>query len=178
MVIRILWNVVHSYEEPANRLAEQIQFYEEKIIRRDTSQQQVENLYYLKRKTTIALKLLQFLNAPVNRLPVSEENEAALEDVRDHHLQVTTLYASALDDINNLMNLYLSVSSHKTNEVVKLLTLVSVFFMPLTFIAGIYGMNFKYMPELEHPWGYAAVWILMGVVVLILYRWIKTKKWL
>ncbi len=76
------------------------------------------------------------------------------------------------------MNIYISFSSQKTNEVMKILTIFSVFFMPITFIVGIYGMNFDYMPELSKRWGYPIVLLIMAVVTVIIYQWFKRKKWL
>jgi magnesium transporter len=72
----------------------------------------------------------------------------------------------------------MSFSAQRTNDVMRVLTLFSVFFMPLTFIVGIYGMNFEYMPELTKTWGYPAVLILMGLIALMIYTWFKRKKWL
>ena len=66
----------------------------------------------------------------------------------------------------------------KTNDVMKVLTIFSVFFMPLTFIVGIYGMNFQYMPELQQRWGYPASLILMAAVSALIYGWFKRKDWL
>ena len=83
--------------------------------------------------------------------------------------------AYVLDNVTNLMNLYISFSSQKTSDVMKILTIFSVFFMPLTFIAGIYGMNFDFMPELRQKWGYPGVMILMLIVVAIIYSCSKGK---
>jgi magnesium transporter len=83
-----------------------------------------------------------------------------------------------LDDVNNLMNLYMSLSAKRTNEVMRVLTVFSVFFMPLTFIVGVYGMNFKFMPELSWRLGYPLVMIFMAIVTIIIYFWFKRKRWL
>jgi magnesium transporter len=72
----------------------------------------------------------------------------------------------------------MSFAAQKTNEVVRVLTVFSVFFMPLTFIVGIYGMNFDFMPELKEKWGYPAALIFMAAVTAIIYFWFKRKKWL
>ena len=107
---------------------------------------------------------------PINHIKTSPEDEAELRDVRDQHLKIQTLYTQVLEDVNNLMNLYVSFSAQKTNDVMKILTIFSVFFMPLTFIVGIYGMNFEYMPELNMRWGYPGVLIAMVVVIGIVYQ--------
>ncbi|WP_073410118.1 CorA family divalent cation transporter [Flavobacterium johnsoniae] len=88
------------------------------------------------------------------------------------------LYDQVQEDANNLLNIYLSLSARKTNDVMKLLTIFSVFFMPLTFIVGIYGMNFRYMPELESPLGYPLTMLVMVLVCGVIFFWFKRKKWL
>lgn len=89
-----------------------------------------------------------------------------------------TLYNQILESVNNLLNLTVSLAAQRTNDVMRVLTVFSVFFMPLTFIVGIYGMNFDFMPELRQKWGYPGVMILMAVVTGIIYTWFKRKKWL
>ena len=76
------------------------------------------------------------------------------------------------------MDLYLSTVSNKMNEVMKVLTIMATIFIPLTFVAGIYGMNFKYMPELEWKWSYPMLWILLVVIFCGMIFYFKRKKWL
>ena len=90
-----------------------------------------------------------------------------------------------IEDINDnkqildgLVNLYYAIQGQKMNEIMKVLTIISTIFIPLTFIAGLYGMNFKFMPELESKWGYPGVLVVMVIVVLFLVRWFKKKNWL
>jgi magnesium transporter len=88
-------------------------------------------------------------------------------------------YADELvEDVNNLLSIQLALASHRTNEVVRVLTVFSVFFLPLTFIVGVYGMNFKYMPELSERWGYPAVLAGMAVVTVAIYIWFRRRGWL
>jgi magnesium transporter len=89
-----------------------------------------------------------------------------------------TLYHQALEDVNNLTNLHLSFAAQRTNQVMKVLTIFSVFFLPITFIVGLYGMNFKFMPELDEKWAYPVVLVIMGVITATIYVWFKRKKWL
>jgi magnesium transporter len=101
-----------------------------------------------------------------------------LQDLKDLHVKLITTYDQILEDIYNLLNIYISLSAQKTNEVMKVLTIFSVFFMPLTFIVGIYGMNFKHMPELELTWAYPTVLLSMAVLAVAIYFWFKRKHWL
>jgi magnesium transporter len=83
-----------------------------------------------------------------------------------------------LDDATSLANLEMALAARKVNEIIRMLTLFSVFFMPLTFIVGIYGMNFKFMPELESQLGYPAVLLFMLVVTATIFFWFRKKNWL
>jgi len=74
------------------------------------------------------------------------------------------------------MHTYLSVTAKKSNDVMKLLTIFSVFFLPLTFLVGVYGMNFDFMPELGWKYGYLFVWIMMLIISLIIYIWFKKRR--
>ena len=77
-----------------------------------------------------------------------------------------------------MVDMYLSTISNKMNEVMKALTIIATIFIPITFVAGIYGMNFKYMPELEWRWGYPAAWLIIAAVVISMICYFKRKSWL
>lgn len=101
-----------------------------------------------------------------------------LKDLSEHIHYIKESVESMKDSINGTMELYLSNLNAKTNEVVKVLTLISSIFIPLTFIVGVYGMNFKYMPELSWPYGYYFSWGIMLLVALGMLILFKVKKWL
>jgi magnesium transporter len=82
------------------------------------------------------------------------------------------------ENTNHLLNIYFNISSQRTNETMRVLTIFSVFFMPLTFIVGIYGMNFHNMPELSWQYGYPATIAAMAIVTIVIYSWFRRKKWL
>ena len=179
MVIKIIWETLHSYEGSVFKLSEGIDYFESKVfLKKNVPADLVEDMYYLKRRAGICKKLLLLTNEVLNSVKIEEEDKPALQDARDLHLKLLTLYDQAQDDANNLLNIYLSLSARKTNDVMKILTIFSVFFMPLTFIAGIYGMNFKYMPELETRWGYPSALLAMGIVSVVIFVWFRRKKWL
>ena len=101
-----------------------------------------------------------------------------LRDVYDHTIQVIDTIETFRDMISGTLDVYLSSVSNKMNEVMKVLTIIATIFIPLTFIAGIYGMNFENMPELKWHWGYLTVWLIMIVAGLLMFLGFKRKKWL
>ncbi|WP_207515388.1 magnesium transporter CorA family protein [Longitalea luteola] len=178
VLIHIAWNALESYDEPLNRLSEQVDFYEDQIMMKTSGRSHIEALYIIKRQASISHKILMLMQEPINHIYPRHGEEAAKQDLKDQHLKMQTLYTQVLEDVNNLLNLAMSFSAQRTSDVMKVLTIFSVFFMPLTFIVGIYGMNFEYMPELSAKWGYPGVLIIMGIVTGIIWFWFKRKKWL
>lgn len=104
-------------------------------------------------------------------------NKPFFNDVNDHLLNVTQLIDSCRETLSSLMDLYVSNNDLRMNDIMKRLTIVSTIFIPLTFLVGVWGMNFKYMPELEWEHGYITAWIVMVAVGIAAYLIFKTKKW-
>ncbi|MFH1429791.1 MAG: magnesium/cobalt transporter CorA, partial [Candidatus Margulisiibacteriota bacterium] len=100
-----------------------------------------------------------------------------IRDVYDHVIQVIESVETLREMVAGMMEIYNSNISNRMNEVMKVLTVIATLFIPLTFIAGIYGMNFKYMPELEWRWGYYSVWLVMIMVAITMLVYFKKKKW-
>ena len=98
-------------------------------------------------------------------------------DLRDHVWQLDEVSETDKDNVLAIVQLNMDNLNNKTNEIMKTLALISTIFLPLTFIAGVYGMNFKFMPELNSPWGYPFVIALMAVIAFILYKSFKNKHW-
>jgi magnesium transporter len=109
---------------------------------------------------------------------ITEHVSIYLRDVHDHIIQVIDTVETFRDMISGTLDVYLSSVSNKMNEVMKVLTIIATIFIPLTFIVGIYGMNFKYMPELEWHWAYFAVWIVIVVLGVLMLMGFRRKKWL
>ena len=101
-----------------------------------------------------------------------------LKDVYEHIIHVNESIDVLRDTLTSIMDLYLSGVSNKMNQVMKVLTIIATIFIPLTFIAGIYGMNFDYMPELHWKYGYFIVWVIMLIVLIIMVIYFKRKRWL
>lgn len=178
LLAQIVWHSLETYDEPANRLSEQVDFYENQVMLKNSGSEHIETLYMIKREASIGLKTLTLMLEPINHIYIKPGEESTLQDVRDQHLKMQTLYGQVLEEVNNLLNLSMSFAAQRTNDVMKVLTIFSVFFLPLTFIAGIYGMNFEFMPELNKKWGYPASLGLMIIVTVFIYLWFKRKKWL
>ena len=99
-------------------------------------------------------------------------------DIYDHAVQVIDTIETYRDMLSGMLDIYLSSISNRMNEIMKVLTIIATVFMPLTFLAGVYGMNFHYMPELEWRWGYFALWGVMIVIALFMLIAFRRKKWL
>ena len=108
----------------------------------------------------------------------TDETKVYLRDCHDHAVQVLDMTETYRELAANLMDIYLSSLSNRMNEVMKVLTIIATIFIPLTFIAGIYGMNFETMPELHWAWGYPAVWFLMLAVTVTMVVYFRRKGWL
>ncbi|RUT72090.1 magnesium transporter CorA [Flavobacterium cupreum] len=179
IVIHIVRDALHSFEQPAIDLSNEIDGYESKLfLKKNIPDGMIEAIYYLKNRAGLYKKLLLLSNEIVNSIRAEGEEAPALRDVHDLHTKLLMLNDQVQEDAKELLNIYLSLSARKTNDVMKVLTIFSVFFMPLTFIAGIYGMNFKFMPELNYYWAYPITLLVMVVVSLIIFLWFKRKKWL
>jgi magnesium transporter len=109
---------------------------------------------------------------------ISRETAVFLRDVYDHCIQVIDTVETFRDLLGGMLDLYMSNVSNRMNEVMKVLTLIATIFIPLTFIAGVYGMNFEYMPELAWRWAYPAVWVIMIGLGVGLAFFFKKKNWL
>jgi len=109
---------------------------------------------------------------------VLDKTKIYLRDVHDHILRVSEASESQRDLVSSQFDIYMSSLSNRMNEVMKVLTVFASIFIPLTFIAGIYGMNFHYMPELEIRWAYPALWTVFVLIVIALLLYFKKKKWL
>lgn len=109
---------------------------------------------------------------------ITKETRVYLRDVHDHVIQVIDMIDSYLGQLGNIHDTYLSMSSNRMNEIMKVLTTIATIFNPLTFIVGVYGMNFDNMPELHWAYGYALVWIVMIAVAAGLFILFKKSKWI
>lgn len=173
----IILQTFDTFEKPLNQLSSAIESFEPKIFLERNMPDLLEDLYYIKRQAYAINRVLNLSKGILEHLHGKIPNPD-LNNLKDAMLSLYTDSEHVMDHANTLLNTYISMTSQRTNEVVKVLTIFSVFFMPLTFIVGIYGMNFDVMPELRWHFGYPAVGLLMVVVTLVIYQWFKRKGWL
>jgi len=176
LLLFFMRRMLKTYFEPIAVLSKKVELLEHSVFLRSNHKISLEDLYYHKAQSRIAKKVLQFSQSVVNQIVVPDKFKPSLQDVKDQLLGLIHNCDEVIDDTNNLLSTYLSISAQKSNEVMKLLTVFAAFFLPLTFIVGIYGMNFDNMPELHHKYGYHAVMVLMLLIVIWIYVWFKRRK--
>lgn len=179
----LLDQVVDHYFIVLENLGEQIEDLEEGLVTSpDTST--VQKIHHLKRELIFLRKSVWPLREAISSLERGEsplfqpETLVYLRDVYDHTIQVIDTIETFRDMVSGMLDIYLSSVSNRMNEVMKVLTIIATIFIPLTFIAGIYGMNFVNMPELQWPLGYFVVWGVMIVIFIGMLIFFKRKKWL
>jgi magnesium transporter len=141
-------------------------------------------IHILKREMLVlrkALIPLRDINSSLNRLEthfITKSISPFLKDLYDHTVQVADSFYTYHDMVSNLMELYISLSGNKLNEIMKVLTIFASIFIPLTFIAGWYGMNFKYMPELDFPFSYPIIITVTVGSFIGMLIYFRKKKWI
>ena len=175
--------IVDNYFVILEHVSDKIEILEDELLE-NPSPETLQKIYKLKRKMIVLRKSIWPLREVISTLERSEsklfEHSTAvfLRDVYDHTIQIIDTVESIRDVMAGMLDTYLSSVSNKMNEVMKVLTIIATIFMPLTFIAGIYGMNFEYMPELKWHWSYFIVWGIMLLVIVGMVYYFRRKKWL
>ena len=179
LLIEIINAVIDTYEKPLVEAENAIDKFEATVFGEHELGGLLQRIYTEKRRVTQMRRILSHTRDLVQRLvPASEPTAPLFQDLRENTENMYSYAEELVEDVNNLLSIQLALASHRTNEVVRVLTVFSVFFLPLTFIVGIYGMNFDFMPELRQRWGYPAIIIGMGIVTLAIYTWFRRRGWL
>jgi len=175
--------IVDNYFVILESVGERIESVQEEVLT-DPDPSTLKEIQNKKREMILLRKSVWPLREAISSMErgesplISDSTGPYLRDVYDHTIQVIDTVETFRDTISGTLDIYLSSLSNRMNEVMKVLTIIATIFIPLTFIAGIYGMNFKYMPELEWKWGYLAVWIVIIVLGGLMLLGFKRKKWL
>jgi len=179
----IIDTVVDNYFSVLEEIGERIEFLEDELVS-EPDEYTMNEIYRLKREVIFLRKTVWPLRELVGSLCrrdsdlIRESTVPFLRDTYDHTVQVIETIETFRDVMSGMLDMYMSSLSNKMNAVMKVLTVIATLFMPLTFIAGLYGMNFKHMPELEWPWGYAFSLLLMAAVVVVMLVYFRRKDWL
>jgi magnesium transporter len=175
--------IVDHYFAILEQIGIQIEEIEEDALT-DPTPEVLQRIHQMKREVLYLRKQVWPLREVVGVMAkeepalIQDDTMIFLRDVHDHTIQIMETIESQRDILSGLLDIYMTGISNKMNEVMKVLTIMATIFIPITFIAGVYGMNFKYMPELEWPWGYGLVWGAMVAVVITMVLYFKNKKWL
>ena len=179
LLVDLMNAAVATYEVPLEAAETRLDTIEDELFTGTATAELLRQVYILKRRVTLVKRMLwHTLNAAIRLTPVASPSAPLFQDARENAESMHAYADELLEDANNLLHIQLGVASQRTNRIVRVLTLFSVFFLPLTFIVGIYGMNFSYMPELTHRLGYPAVWAVMLIVTLLIYFWFRRRGWL
>jgi len=175
--------IIDNYFIILERIGEKVENIEQDVVS-SPEPEILQQIYNLKREMIYLRKSVWPFREVINGL-LREESKLIkkgthiyLRDLYDHTIQVIDTIETFRDMISGMLDIYMSSVSNKMNEVMKVLTIFAAIFIPLTFIAGVYGMNFQNMPELSMPWAYPAVWIVILVVGISLLGYFKHKKWI
>jgi len=167
-----------TFESPGFKLSESLDYYEERVFLRQRTSPILRGLYFVKRKIDVIRRVMLLSYEIVDNIDSEEQSDVYSRDLRDLYLRTQTYFDNLSENTAQLLSVYFSLASQRTNEIMRVLTVFSVFFMPLTFIVGVYGMNFRHMPELAWYYGYPAVMVLMVGISIGIYFWFKRKGWL
>ncbi|WGD34925.1 magnesium/cobalt transporter CorA [Olleya sp. YS] len=176
--------IVDNYYAIIETMGNKIEDLEDDLFTGLTQEEISQQIQNLKREILKIRRAIFPLREIINRLEksenglIDEKTTHFFRDVYDHVIQVTETIDIYREMIWSLMDMYMTTISNKMNEVMKVLTIIATIFIPLTFIAGIYGMNFVNMPELHYKYGYHIVWIVMIVIFVGMLIYFKRKKWL
>ncbi len=175
--------VVDNYFTILEQFGEHMESLQEELIEKPTPET-LQTIQRLKRDMIYFRKLVWPLREVIGGMVRSEsplikdEIHVYLRDVYDHAIQVVDTIETFRDMLSGMLDIYLSSMGNKMNEVMKVLTMIATIFIPMTFLAGIYGMNFKYMPELEWKWAYPSFWLIVFALFIGMVFWFRRKKWL
>ncbi|MCM0606736.1 MAG: hypothetical protein KA715_11665 [Xanthomonadaceae bacterium] len=180
LVSDLIYSIFHSYEKPIDNDLDLLEKMEMKVFGTQGAKSfEVEEAYYLKRRASVFKRMLKLSADLLPKISsLFEGNNPLFQDIRDSMDSLFFFVDELMENTNSLLYLHLSLASHRLNDVIRVLTIISVFILPLNLITGIYGMNFEWMPELKMAWGYPIALFSMAGIVAGLFFWFRKKGWL
>lgn len=178
LALRLALKIIKTFDDESRTLLEVMDTIENEIFLKNTNQTyQIRRLYKLKRKSGLNTRILNISADWITKFKTLDLQEVEVMDLLDKQKDVIADFDHVNAQTVNLISMFLALSDQKANQVMKLLAIYSVYFLPITFIAGIYGMNFDNMPELHHKNGYFFTLGLMALIVIITFIYMRRKRW-
>jgi magnesium transporter len=175
--------IVDNYFAVLEKVGEKIEEIEDEVVA-NPSPETLQIIHDLKRQMIMLRKSVWPLREVISRLErwesklINESTDIFLRDLYDHTIQVIDAVETFRDMLSGMLDIYMSSVSNRMNEVMKVLTIIATIFLPLTLVAGIYGMNFRSIPELEWEWGYPFALLIMLSVGIVMLFYFRRRKWL
>ncbi len=178
MALNLALKVLKSFDDEATNLLDLMDTIESEIFLRNSSEStHIRRLYRLKRKAGLNARILSITAAWVDKFKLLELDDSSVTDLKDKQKDVINDFEHLTAQITNLISMFLAMSDQKANQVMKMLAIYSMYFFPITFIAGVYGMNFVFMPELNIQYGYYYTLAAMLLIVVVTFLYVRKKKW-
>lgn len=184
LLYALIDSIVDHYYAIIETMGNKVEELEDQLFEGIREEEITNEIQTLKREILKIRRAIFPLREIINRIEksesslIEEKTQRYFSDVYDHVIQISETIEIYREMIWSLMDMYMSIISNKMNEVMKVLTIIATIFIPLTFIAGIYGMNFEYIPELQLKNGYFYIWGLMILIFIGMLYYFKRKKWL
>lgn len=170
--------IMKSFDDESVSLLETMDHFENEIFLKNTNHSnQLRRLYRLKRKSGLNSRVLSISTDAVDKFRLLNLQDSEVQDLKDKHKDVVADFDHLNAQITNLISMFLALSDQKANQVMKVLAIYSVYFLPITFIAGVYGMNFDQMPELHSKYGYYITIGVMLTIVIVTFIYARRKQW-
>lgn len=170
--------IMKTFDDEAISLFETMDNIENEIFLKNTNHtNQIRRLYKLKRKSGLNSRVLTISKDAIDKFKLLDLQDSEVEDLKDKQKDVVADFDHLNIQITNLISMFLALSDQKANQVMKVLAIYSVYFLPITFIAGLYGMNFENMPEIKTKHGYFYTLGLMAAIVISTFIYARKKQW-
>lgn len=176
LVLYLFNELLMTYDPPIQNQTDKMDEFEQNLFLKGGENLSIEKLYFEKSKARLTKKILLIMQSVFKEYKVDNHLSSTLQDLKDTILHQILKTEEVIEDSNSLLNSYMTFTAQKSNDVMKLLTVFSAFFLPLTFIVGVYGMNFAEMPELSSEYGYYITLLAMFIIAVLIYIWFKRKK--
>jgi magnesium transporter len=178
IILMIAILIMKSFDDESLSLFETMDNIENEIFLKNTNHtSQIRRLYKLKRKSGLNSRVLIISTDAIDKFKLLDLQDSEIVDLKDKHKDVVADFDHLNIQITNLISMFLALSDQKANQVMKVLAIYSIYFLPITFIAGVYGMNFDNMPELHHKYGYFITLGVMATIMISTFIYVRRKQW-